>query len=215
MDLTNYILPYPFEAYKGINKMESFNDYRKRIYDWVDKHTSNIDIEKENIEKMFSLVEPSDQNNAAKQWMLKHIDKLRYIYDFSGLAFGIVINEKTEDVWITFPYYINEDDRILYPGYDEISFKSMNMVEKLEWMYTYCEFIPFCVAHEYIDLSSSSISYKYSHIKRDYWAMKMLDTYLNDLKYQPSDNVYYFIKFNSKTRVWYLKRDLEKSPKRK
>lgn len=212
MDLTNYILPYPYEAYTKFERRDSFDKYKEKIYGWVKKNTWNIDILK-NIDDMFSLVQNSGKNNAVKKWIVEHIEKCRYIGDFSGLEFGIQIDEESESVNLRFPCYIDDIDKVLYPRYDEMLFKDLSIIAKLEWMYKNCEFIPFRVIHEDISLSDDR-SYKFSHIKRDNWIMQMLDSYLNGLKYQPSDNIYYFIEFNAKTRVWYLKRDLKKSPKR-
>lgn len=212
MDLTNYVLPYPYEAYTKYERRESFDKYKEKIYGWVSKNTWNMDILK-NIDDMFALVQNSDKNNTVKQWLVNHIDKCRYIGDFSGLEFGIQISEESESIVLRFPCYIDENDKALYPGYDEMSFKDLSIIDKLEWLYENCEFIPFRVIYEEISLSDDR-SYKFSHIKRDNWAMRMLDSYLNGLKYHPNDNAYYFIEFNAKTRVWYLKRDLQKSPKR-
>ncbi len=212
MDLTNYILPYPYEAYTQYKRRESFDKYKETIYGWVKKSIWNIDI-LNNIDNMFSLVQHSDKNNAIKQWIISHIDKCKYIGDFSGLEFGIQIDEESESVSLRFPCYIEDVDIDLYPGYDESVFKDMNIIAKLEWMYENCEFIPFRVIHEDISIQDER-SHKFSHIKRDNWVMQMLDEYLKELKYPPNDNVYYFFGFNSKTRTRYLKRDLEKSPKR-
>lgn len=213
MDLTNYILPYPYEAYTKFERRESFDKYKERIYGWVKKNTWNMDILK-NIDDMFSLVQNSDKNNTIKKWIVEHIEKCRYVGDFSGLEFGIQINEESENISLRFPCYIEEVDKVLYPGYDEMSFKDMDMMARLEWMYENCEFIPFRVIYEDISVSDEERSYKFSHIKRDTYVMRLLEKYISDLKYQPSDNVYYFIGFNTKTKTWYLKRDLDKSPKR-
>lgn len=213
MDLTNYILPYPYEAYTKFERRESFDKYKEKIYGWVSKSTWNMDILK-NIDDMFALVQNSDKNDAVKQWLVKHIDKCRYIGDFSGLEFGIQIIEESENISLRFPCYIDEVDKILYPGYDEMSFKDMDMMARLKWMYENCEFIPLRVIYEDIYVSDRERSYKFSHIKRNAYVMQLLEKYFSNLKYQLSDNVYYFFDFNTKTRTWYLKRDLDKSPKR-
>lgn len=214
MDLTNYILPYPYEAYTKYERNRTgFEQYKEKIYGWVKGNDWNIDILK-NIDEMFSIVQYSDKNNAIKKWIVEHIDKCKYIGDFSGLEFGIQIIEESESVCLRFPCYIDDVDKVLYPGYDEMEFKDMDTITKLEWMYKNCEFIPLRVIHEDISVSNIERSYKFSHIKRDTCAMQLLEKYFNDLEFQPSDNVYYFIGFNSKTRTWYLKRDLNKSPKR-
>lgn len=213
MDLTNYILPYPYEAYTKFERRESFDKYKEKIYGWVSKSTWNMDILK-NIDDMFALVQNSDKNDAVKQWLVKHIDKCRYIGDFSGLEFGIQIIEESENISLRFPCCIDEVDIILYPGYDEMSFKDMDMMARLKWMYENCEFIPLRVIYEDISVSDRERSYKFSHIKRNAYVMQLLEKYFSNLKYQPSDNVYYFFDFNTKTRTWYLKRDLDKNPKR-
>jgi hypothetical protein len=212
MDLTDYIMSYPYAAYTKYERRESFDKYKEKIYGWVRKNTWNIDFSK-SIDDMFELVQNTDENNIIKQWIVEHIDKCRYIGDFSGLEFGIQIIEESESVNLRFPCRIDSTDKVLYPGYDEMLFKDLCIIAKLEWMYKNCEFIPFRVISEDISLTDER-SHKFSHIKRDNWVMQMLGSYLNGLKYKPNDHVYYFIEFNAKTRVWYLKRDLEKSPKR-
>lgn len=212
MDLTDYIMPYPYAAYTKYERRESFDKYKEKIYGWVNKNSWNIDFLK-SIDDTFALVQNTDENNIIKQWIVEHIDKCRYIGDFSGLEFGIQIIEESESVNLRFPCCIDSIDKVLYPEYDEMLFKDLCIITKLEWMYKNCEFIPFRVISEDISLTDGK-SHKFSHIKRDNWVMQMLGSYLNGLKYKPNDNVYYFIEFNSKTKVWYLKRDLEKSPKR-
>lgn len=212
MDLTDYIIPYPYAAYTKYGIRESFDKYKEMVYGWVRKNTWNIDFSK-SIDDMFALVQNTDENNIIKQWIVEHIEKCRYIGDFSGLEFGIQIIEESESVNLRFPCGIDSTDKVLYPGYDEMLFKDLCIIAKLEWMYKNCEFIPFRVISEDISLTDGR-SHKFSHIKRDNWVMQMLGSYLNGLKYKPNDHAYYFIEFNTKTRVWYLKRDLKKSPKR-
>lgn len=148
MDLTNYILPYPYKAYTIYERRISFDKYKEKIYGWTNKNTCNdIDILK-NINNMFSLVQYSDKNNDIKQWIVRHIDKCRYISDFSGLEFGIQIDEEYKRVNLRFPRYIDDDDKVLYPKYDKTLFRSLNIINQLEWMYENCEFIPFRVIYK-------------------------------------------------------------------
>lgn len=212
MDLTKLILPYPYEAYSTLERIGvNFEEYKRKIYGWVENNSLGVIIS-ENINEVFNLVKPLDENNLIKEWLLKHVNKLRYIGDFSGLAFGIAIVEETEGIELRYPYYIDVDDKDLYPGYDEVLFREMDVIAKLDWMHEHCEFIPFRVLYEDISLTDNK-SHKFSHIKRDKWVMRLLDPYINGLQYQPSDEAYYFICFDSKTNTRYLKRDLDKSPK--
>lgn len=213
MDLTKYILPYPYEAYIEFNRhQQGFEQYKKKIYTWVSENSNFSNIESR-IEKAFSYVENSKFNQSLKIWFNNHIDKLRYIGDFSGLDFGIMFNEETEKIIMRFPSMIDEEDKQLYPLYDEDEFKNMKIIDKLEWMYNNCEFIPFRVIYE--DIEPEYTSHKFSHIKRDSFSMNLLKDYLENSQFQPKDNIYYFIKMNPKTKQYYLKRDLNRSPKHK
>ena len=213
-DLTAYILPYPYEAYTEFNRhRQGFEQYKKKIYTWVENNSrisSNIEF---CIELAFSYVENSKSNKDIKIWLNNHIDKLRYIGDFSGLDFGIMFYQETEEILLRFPTMINEDDKQLYPLYDENEFKDMKIIDKLEWMYIHCEFIPFRIIYE--DINPEYTSHKFSHIKRDTFSMNLLKDYLEESEFQPKDNIFYFIKLNPKSKKYYLKRDLYRSPKYK
>lgn len=213
MDLTQYILPYPYEAYNKYNRArKEFEIYKNTIYGWVMRNTSSMSVSS-HIDHAFSYIEKTNQNTSVKSWLLKHSDKLRYIGDFSGLEFGIIFDEESEKILIRFPSHIDTDDIPLYPSYDENVFKDMDIVDKLEWMNTHCEFIPFRVIYEDI-WSDDGISHKFSHIRRNVHAMNLLSNYLKNTKFQPNDSVYYFIYHDRKNSDYYLKRDLEKSPKK-
>ena len=213
MDLTPYILPYPYEAYTKFNRSrkESFDKYKDKIYSWVENNTSSMDITK-HIENAFSYIEDSKINIAIKEWFYNHSDKLRYIGDFSGLDFGIQFEEEYEKTSIRFPMRIDEEDKQLYPSYDENIFKSMQIISRLEWMYSNCEFIPFRIIYEDIYVNNY-YSHKFSHIKKNKYIMDLLKGYIENLNFQPKDDVYYFVMYNK--LGYYLKRDLDKSPKHK
>lgn len=212
MNLTSNILPYPYEAYTKFNRQHThgFDSYKNQIYGWVENNTSSVDI-KSRIDIAFSYVEDSEYNKDIKEWLLSHIDKLRYIGDFSGLDFGLQIMEEYERVSFRYPSHISEEDIQLYQSYNENTFKEMNCINRLEWMYTYCEFIPFRIIYE--DYYEDNCSHKFSHIKRDSYTMSKIKGYLENAKFQPRDEIYYFILFSPKTKSYYLKRDLCKSPK--
>jgi len=145
--------------------------------------------------------------------MKDHSDKLRCIGDFSGLEFGITFDEETERVLLRYPTITERNNIKLYPNYNEDEFRSKSFIEKLDWMYEYCEFIPYRLALETIFIDGYQ-SHKYSHIKKDSYAMKLLEKYLNNGEYEPKDDIYYYIKYSKKTSSYYLKRDLVKSPRK-
>lgn len=213
LDLTRYVLPYPYEAYTEFKRRDkSFEDYKNKIFGWVEENTMQCDVA-QYINSIFSIFsENSEYYNSIKMWLLNHLDKIRYIGDFSGLAFGVQVDEENESVSVRRPGYMTEEDKVLYPDYDEDLLNDMDIINKLEWLYKHCEFIPFCILHE--DIWLPDASHKFSHIKRNKFVMNHLNNYLANSKFQPSDNVYYFLRFNSKTGGYYLKRDLDKSPKR-
>lgn len=213
MDLTKFILPYPYAAYSKFerNHSKDFISYKQQIYGWVDKNTCKLNIYDE-VQKMFELISDSEENRSVKQWILNHLEKFVYINDFSGLDFGVIISEEYDYIMTRFPQYIDDIDKPLYHNYDEDIFKNMDILTRLEWMYENCDFIPIRSLRVTIEVSDYQ-SYKFYLIKRDKYMMRLLDDYLTNLQYPPNDNVYYFIKYNLKTHSYYLKRDVILSPK--
>lgn len=210
MDYTSYILPYPYAAYTMHNRSEDFSSYKDKIFGWVKENTSSTSIDRF-AESAFPLLRKSDDNQKIEQWILDHSDKIVVIPDFSGLAFGIQIMEAYEEIGVRFPIEIDEQDKQLYPGYNEEEFKVMSTIERLDWMYGHCEFVPIRTIYEDIH---DGYSHKFSHIKRDMFSMDLLKPYLENVQYQPNDNVYYYIEFNPRTAEHYLRRDHVSSPTR-
>lgn len=212
-NLEPYILPYPYEAYDEFNRMQNyiFEEYKNKIYSWVKKNSWNYCKETLTV-YIRSCDDDSEFNKDIQEWLFNHLDKIRYIFDFSGLSFGIQFEQRLNQFDIRYPIYIRENDKPLYPSYDEKTFGYMGIIDKLEWMYDHCEFIPFRIIVE--DLYDE-YSHKFSHIKTNTDIMEKLVDYLVGLQYSPSDNVYYYICFDSKKKRWYLKRDLRMSPKLK
>ena len=206
-NLESYILPYPYEAYDEHNRLQnhSFEEYKNKIYSWVKQNSC-----RGNMEKLAVAIRENINDIDIQKWLLNHLDNLKYIFDFSGLCFGIQFEQQLDEFSIRFPRCIRENDKQLYPQYDEESFINMGILDKLEWIYSNCEFIPFRIIFE--DFYDSD-SHKFSHIKSDTKIMEMLKDYLAGLQYPPSDNVYYYIHFDSKKKRWYLSRDLHMSPK--
>lgn len=213
MDLTNFVLPYPYEAYTRFNRTrEKFEEYKDKINGWVLSNTVLLPDMASYVKQSFSYVERNHMNREVPNWILSHLDKIRYIGDFSGLDFGIVIDEEKESVYIRFPSCIEEVDKPLYPDYDEVSFCNMGIIERLEWMNEHCDFIPFRVIHEDICISGTH-SHKFSHMQRNSCIMELLKPYLESSKYLPRGHIYYSIEYNTVSNQYYLKRDLDKSPK--
>lgn len=210
MNTESYILPYPYKAYKMCFRSENFSSYKERVFGLVKKNMSSTSIEKF-ADNCFPLLSNSNSNTEVKQWILDHSDKFVVIPDFSGLEFGVQIIEEYDEIGVRFPLEINEYDKDLYPGYNEDEFKIMSTIEKLQWMYEHCEFIPIRTIFE--DVHDGD-SHKFSHIKKDPYAMDLLKPYLETVKYKPNENVYYYIKFNPRTSEHYLRRDCIASPKR-
>ncbi|MBO5435374.1 hypothetical protein J6A31_06120 [bacterium] len=212
MNLTDYILPYPYEAYDHFHRsQESFKAYKDKIYNWVKKNTSVFSM-KVNIAIAFDHIPDTEYHRTIKEWFVANSDKLKCINDFSGLGFGVRFDERLEKISVKHPMYIKDEDNVLYPSYDEAAFREMSLIDKLEWMKEHCEFIPFDTDCEYaID---DTVSHKFSHIKRDEQMMFMLKDYLDNIAFKPNDNVYYFIRYSCRTSSFYLERDLSLSPKR-
>lgn len=154
-DLSSYILPYPYEAFHTFNRnyhirrSKSFEEYKSKIYGWVEKNTITSDYINSRIENSFNYVSNTDDEtrDKIKTWLFDHMDKVKYIGDFSGLGFGVQIKEEEKAITLVYPTHISEIDKQLYPNYDEELFKHMDVLDKLEWMYNNCEFIPFRIIY--------------------------------------------------------------------
>ena len=209
MNLTNYILPYPYEAFnKFERRFHSFEEYRDLVYGWASKNTDSFMTRHllERLDDIFDLIEKTQIKEEIKTWIIAHIDKIRYISDFSGLAFGIQVDERCESINLCFPTFIKECDAELYPMYDENTFKNLSIIDKLNWIYEHCEFIPFRILYENICVNSIE-SHKFSHIKKDSTIMAMLQEYFHNAEFQPNDNVYYFVCYDWHHAKYYLRRD--------
>lgn len=202
-------IPLPYTPYKYDFEKMSFEQYRNMVYRWVEGNTKYIadnDV-KDFVASTLDLV--PEYYHPEIEWLLTHLDKVRVMSDFSGLAFGIQIDEEGERFGINYPSPFSSK-LSLFEGYNPEEFSNLSMIGKMEWMYKHCEFIPFRIINEnYFDYTKS---HKYSHWKRDAGTMSRLKEFLANSTYPPSDRVFYFVKF-SKERGWYLQRDFEKSPK--
>lgn len=216
-------LPYPYEQFNKISRYREnydFENYKTRIFGWVDKNKSLLtDAQKEQWlrKKYYNLINKDDPvNNAIFKLLSSHLDKLIVFYDFSGIEFGISINERFEIFQIFSPSHIDPDDYDLYPNYNIDIFKSLSPIEKINWMLENCKFIPIRVIPEGITICDSSNygqSYKWSHIKRDNAILHLLEHYLSELTYQPNENVYYYIIYSKNRGYHVLMRDTVSSPK--
>jgi len=143
MDLTKYILPYPYQAYDHSRRdHRSFDNYKEKIIKWVDVHTYG-DIRFEVKVNYDDCISKTKTNTEMYEWMLSHTDKIRNMGGLSGVMFGIIFDKCTGNIRIHFPSDVDIEDIPLYPGYDEKEFRELDHIQKLEWMYSNCEFIPF------------------------------------------------------------------------
>lgn len=215
----NYIMPYPYEAYSILERRyRSFDDFKKIVYSWVNKNFKfnkngeNTDI----IRNHISSIPDSEITIPIKEWLYNHITRIGYSYDFSGIDFGVILDFRLESIYMRHAHPFSETDCELYPGYDYDSFSKMNILDQLEWLDSRSEFIPLKSLPEIFD--SYSDSHKWSHIKKDKMSMDKLRDYLDKCDFYPSDNVYYYIRYNMnmKTKVfeYYLERDLILSPRK-
>lgn len=202
-------LPLPYDAYEDCQTfIKTPEDYRNKLTGWRTKNQSTRPIE-DSINLMMDCAERNPITIAIRKWMLDHKDKLVYIYDFSGLCFGLYVDERTEQFHIMDLEYASKERLSRYPQYDPYHYSSLDVFGKLNWMYDQCEFIPIRLIHE--DIIDDE-SHKWSHIKKDDYAMRLLDAYLDKIEHSPRDNVWYYIQFG--TYGYYLKRDKFKSPKK-
>lgn len=209
MNIDPINLPLPYEAYDECRSISStIEDYRNTLIGWKTKNQSKRPIE-DDINMMMDCAEKNPITIGIREWMLDHKDKIVYIYDFSGMRFGLWVEERTEQFYIHDLEYSSREIRSLYPQYDPDHYLSLDVFGKLNWLYDNCEFIPIRLVCENV---TDSDSHKWSHIKKDRYAMKLLDTYLDNVKYPPRDNTWYFIQFG--TYGYYLKRDTLRSPKK-
>ena len=215
--LEQYILPIPYEPYDKFERhMEKdFNTYKNKIEGWVNKNKSKLNKEQKlvRLKEYFNNLHGAIEENISIYMLLeKNIDKVEFINDFSGVAFGVVINERLEQLRVM---YATPEDKELIPNFDIEDFKSKNNYEKVEWLLENSKFVPIRCLYEDIHLFNSSESYLFGHIKKDSQVMFKLKSYLDDLKYTPSDKVFYFIEYSNKADKFYLRRDLEMSPTKK
>lgn len=93
-------IPYPYNQYTAVNASclnSSFDEFKKMIYGWVEennlKNAGKIDFDyifDEN--DMFNL--DNQEKKKIRKWLNSHSDKIIYIPDFSGLEFGIVVDQR-------------------------------------------------------------------------------------------------------------------------
>lgn len=211
-------LGYPYKPYTSvIGTFNSSGEYRRKVSGWVKKHL-DLNYNTQSFVDMFiSYMNKSSFNDHRDYWRVidwlnSHIAKLRYIPDFSGLSFGLVVEARVGRFSIQVPYALSTDPEraMVYWPYKLDKFNQMDIIQKLDYVESLCSFIPFRIFQE--DLSDSN-SHLWSHFKKDDYTMRILKRYLDSLEHQPSDDVYYFIKHSMK-HGYYLQRDLELSPKK-
>ena len=211
-NLNNYIIPYPYEGYDHFERYRynSFDEFKRTIFDWVCQNKASEPIPRYYISNIFThIMNPSlKDNKKVLHWMFAHREKIFEFKDFSGIGFGIIIDEKLETVRFSVPHP-TEEDKELYPDYDFAEFDKMSIIDKLKWFDDHCEFIPIIMCYE--DFKDGD-SHKYSHIKKNLGYLGLVE-YISKSQFTPSDNVYYFICHDNKGNIW-LQRDLEKSPRR-
>ena len=210
-DLSNYVVPYPYEGYERFERRRnSFAEFKRIIFDWVHRNKASEPISRYYISNIFTdIMNPRlKDNKKILHWMFAHREKIFEFKDFSGIGFGIIIDEKLETVRFLVPHP-TEEDKGLYPDYDFAEFDKMSIIDKLKWFDDHCEFIPIRMCYE--DFEDGD-SHKYSHIKKNLGYLGLVE-YISKSQFTPSDNVYYFICHDHKGNIW-LQRDLEKSPRR-
>ena len=201
-------LPFPCSNYKSM-LMPSINSpgaYKKLVREWISRNQSKAPIDAHDINRMMNMLRDNEPSGV-REWMLSHIDKIRHMYDFSGLAFGIVIHERTEVFSIYCPGgdYNSNDNWFIMSEWAQL-----DLLGRLDWMYENCDFIPINIFVEHF--YERGESHKWSHIKGNEFLMTSLESFLNGLEYPPKDDVYYYIKVN-RNGDKYLKRDNDMSPK--
>lgn len=211
-DLSNYVIPYPYAGYELFERyrFNSFDEFKRTIFDWVHQNKASEPISRYYISNIFTdIMNPRlKDNKKVLHGMFAHREKIFEFKDFSGIGFGIIIDEKLETVRFSVPHP-SEEDKELYPGYDFAKFDKMSITDKLKWFNDHCEFIPIIIYYENFE---DGDSHKYSHIKKNLGYLGLVE-YISQAKFKPSDNVYYFIRHDHKGNIW-LQRDLEKSPRR-
>lgn len=199
-------LPYPFEPWTSTNKTlySSFEEYAEAVHSAYMKNTREFTVDKY-LNWIGKYLKPNYTQKALGEWVAAHYDKIRYFRDLSWMSFGIVMDEASERVYVNFPESIREVDEELFPGYDEQTFRSMNIIQKLDWMYQNCEFVPFGIRHECFCGADESVPHLFSHIRRDEELMAKLQPFLSRMQYKPVDRNWYTICHNSRG-FYYLKR---------
>lgn len=212
--LTDHILPYPYRQYTSIEqRYGDFKNHKKRVYNWAYGSTPIHGVDQRKLSAVLCevyvwLYDEIDELGLIVDWCFNHIDKLKYMTDFSGVEFGIKFNLQDDSISIVYPTPFPQDEKF-YPGFNTNEFKKFSIIEKLNWMYEHCAFIPVRRICMCVDEGGS---HKFKHIKTDLFVCKELSGYLNATQYQPNDNVYYHVWWNRK-HGHYLKRDLNRSPK--
>ena len=192
--VTDYTLPYPFEPWNSINRLTSpiFANYKAKVLESAKRNTKRYDVSRY-ITWIDTYVKESETKKKLKAWIGRNSDKIVYCMDMSWLKFGIIIEEDTERVVLKYPRYLDENEKNLYVGYDEAEFEKLSFIQKLNWMYENCEFIPLRINHESFFDFDDPRPHLFSHIKKDKQAAENLSGFLKAAKYPPSDNKWYYI----------------------
>lgn len=212
-NLEKYILPIPYSPYDKHEQRVRFEEYKDKIEGWVAKNKLALNKEQklQRLERYFSCLHDSeDKFTSIYMLLVQNIDKVELLPDFSGVSFGITIDERLEQLYVNCAILQIKE---LLPNYNREQFKELSQYQQVKWLLENSEFIPIRCFYEDIDTYGKD-SYKFSHIKKDREVMNKLSSFLENRKYAPSDNAYYFIDYNLITKKWYLMRDLEMSPKK-
>lgn len=215
-NLQKYILPIPYSPYDKYEQRIGFEEYKERIYGWVNKDTIKLNKEQklQRLERYFECLHDSqDKYTSIYMLLIENIDKVEFLPDFSGVSFGITIDERFEQIYVNCAHLEYKE---LLPNFDVEQFKSMQIYKQVEWILENSEFLPIRCFYENIDTfyHINHDSHMFSHIKKNEKVMEKLERYLEGRKYKPSDKAYYFIDYNPKTRSCFLIRDLVMSPRK-
>ena len=150
-------LRFPFVNYDGVKRfsINSPDEYRKLVPQFVSKNQSEDPMNANRLNDMMNLLR-GNEPNGVREWMINHVDRIRYVCDLSGLAFGIVIREYPEEFSINSPYkdYSSNDNWFIKSEWNKL-----DLIGKLNWLHENCDFIPIIVIYESLYRRDESIGY--------------------------------------------------------
>lgn len=144
-DATVGDLPLPFASrHEHAAIFHSIEKYRSKILDW---HNSSMVQPAGGIDLFITIemkgVIDRRVRQSVEDWLCAHKDKVVPVKDLSAYVFFIKVDNDKHTLIIE--HSVMDTSNMSYPKFnrfDRSVFESMNFIDRLNWMYNNCEFIP-------------------------------------------------------------------------